>query len=236
MSNLERPSGLNRVVLAIIGLVLLVAGGVVVAETVATLNVLSPDAPLVPGDALPPAWVWPVTAVCAVALGLLATRWLVAQADRTPKTGTWRFDVGPGEGRTELAARTAIAPLLAEVETYPGVHAVHGTLAGRRDDPALALVISTTRDGEPGTIRHGLVTNGLPRLRQALGIDRLPTTVEFHLTDKPGPRTPARHAHQEQAPDLDAKPPDDLSLVRAEQRIRAVHRGRVPPWISGSSG
>ncbi|MDX3659704.1 hypothetical protein PV646_20585 [Streptomyces sp. ID05-26A] len=222
MKDLERPSGLNRVVLAIIGLVLLVAGGVVLAGTLATLDVLRPDSPLVPGDALPPAWVWYVITAGAVALGLLATRWLVAQADRTPRTGTWRFDTGPGGGRTELAASTAIAPLLAEVETYPGVHAVRGTLAGRPENPALTLVISTTQDGEPSAIRHALVASGLPRLRQALGISELPTTVEFHLTDKPGPRTPAQRSCLEQAPDLGTKPPDDLGLPRAENRIRAV--------------
>ncbi|SDG71139.1 hypothetical protein SAMN05216553_110376 [Lentzea fradiae] len=222
MNGLERPARLNRVVLAVTGLVLLVGGGVVVAETLTTLNLLRPDAPLVPGDALPPTWVWYVAAIGSAALGLLAIRWLVAQADRTPESSTWRYDTEPGSGRTELAASTAITPLLAEIEAYPGVHAVHGTLAGRLDAPALALVISTTRDGEPGAIRHALVSEGLPRLRRALAIDELPTTVEFRLTDARGPRTPARRAHREQAPDLGASPRDDRGPAPAENRSRAM--------------
>jgi hypothetical protein len=222
MKDLERPSGLNRVVLAIIGLVLLVGGGLVVAAKFTTLNALRPDAPLVPGDALPPTWVWYVIAICSAALGLLAARWLVAQVNRTPRSSIWRFDIDPGSGRTELAASTAITPLLAEMEAYPGVHAVRGTLAGRQSAPVLAVVITTTKDGEPSAIRHALAARGLPRLRQALGIDELPTTVEFRLTEEPGPRTSARRTHQEQAPDLETKPRDDHDLAHAETRVRAV--------------
>lgn len=188
MSGRDRPSRLNRAVLAVTGLLLLAACAFGLATRFALLDVLAPDAPLVPGDAPPPTWVWWVTSAGGVVLGLLAFRWLVAQADRAPKTRTWRFDTNgdTGAGRTELATGTAIAPLLAETETYPGVRAARGALAGTRDEPSLALVISTDRDGEPGAIRHALVTRGLPRLRQALDLDELPTTVEFRFTDKPG--------------------------------------------------
>lgn len=198
MSGRDRPSRLNRAVLAVIGLLLLAAGCFGLATRFAVLDVLAPDAPLVPGDAPPPPWVWWATAAGGVLLGLLAVRWLAAQLDRAPKTRTWRFDAGGSDtgGRTELAARTAVAPLLAEAETYPGVHAARGTLAGTRDEPRLALVISTDRDGEPGAIRHALATRGLPRLRQALDLDELPTTVEFRFTDEPGPRTGASPPHQ----------------------------------------
>ncbi|MEV8444081.1 alkaline shock response membrane anchor protein AmaP [Actinosynnema sp. NPDC051121] len=204
MSGRDRPSGLNRAVLALTGLLLLAAGGFALATRFALLDLLAPDAPLVPGDAPPPTWVWWAVAAGAVVLGLLAVRWLAAQADRTPKTRTWRSDTGGSSdtsgsatgGRTELAAGTAVAPLLAEIETYPGVHAAHGTLAGIRDEPRLALVVTTDQDGEPGAIRHALVTRGLPRLRQALDLDELPTAVEFRFTDKPALRAATSPHHR----------------------------------------
>lgn len=193
MSGHDRPSVLNRAVLAATGLLLLVAGGLALATRSAVPAVLPPDAPLVPGDAPPPTWAWWATAAGGVVLGLLAVRWLTAQVRRGPSTRTWRF--GSDAGRTELAASTAIAPLLAETETYPGVHAARGALSGPLGAPSLALVVSTGQDGEPGAIRHALVTRGLPRLRQALDLDELPVTVEFRFTGKPGPRTATSPHH-----------------------------------------
>ncbi|GLW89679.1 alkaline shock response membrane anchor protein AmaP [Actinokineospora globicatena] len=196
MSDHERPSRLNRVLLATTGVVLLAGGGFALATRFGVLEVLGPDDHLVVGYTPPPMWVWYATAACAIVLGLLAVRWLVAQVIRKPKTHPWRFDTDGG--RTELAASAATTPLLAETETYPGVLAARGTLAGTRDNPVLALVISTEHDAEPHAIRHALAKRGVPRLRQALDLDTLPTTVEFHFTDKAGPRTAT--------PDPDAAP------------------------------
>jgi hypothetical protein len=187
--SLNRPARLNRTLLALVGLVLLAAGGFAVATHFGKLTLLASDAPLTPGTATPPTWVWYVAAVVAIVLGLLLLRWLAAQLTRKPKTHTWRFETNLDRGRTELAAGTAVAPFLAEVETYPGVHAAHATLAGTHDNPALALVLSAEQDGEPTTIRERIETHGLPRLRQALDLDTLPVTIEFRFTTETGART-----------------------------------------------
>jgi len=189
MSSLNRPARLNRTVLGFFGLVLLAAGGFTIATHFGSLTLLDPDAPLAPGTAPPPTWVWYLVAVAAIVVGLLLLRWLAAQLARKPKTRTWRFEAEAGRGHTELAAATAVAPFLAEVETYPGVHAAHATLAGTRENPALALVLTTRQDGEPTTIRERLETHGLPRLRQALDLDVLPVTIEFRFSTKTGART-----------------------------------------------
>ncbi|ATE55786.1 alkaline shock response membrane anchor protein AmaP [Actinosynnema pretiosum] len=189
MNGLDRLSWLNRALLALIGALLLASGGFGLAARFAALDVLPADAPLVPGVEPPPPWAWWLTAACGVVLGLLAAGWLAAQASRGPRSPTWRS--GAVDGRTELAASTAIAPLLAEVGACPGVRAVRGALAGPLESPALALVISTGRGGDPGAIRHELVTRVLPRLRRALDLAELPTTVEFHVGGEPGPRTGA---------------------------------------------
>ncbi|GAA3001125.1 alkaline shock response membrane anchor protein AmaP [Actinokineospora diospyrosa] len=186
MSGHERPSRLNRALLAATGLLLLACAGFALGTRFAVLDVLPPDGHLLPGDPAPPTWVWYATAACGVVLGLLALRWLVAQVIREPKAHQWRFDTDTG--RTGLAASTATAPLLAETETYPGVLAARGTLAGTRANPALALVITTEQDAEPGAIRHALAARGVPRLRRALDLEDLPTTVEFRFTGEAGPR------------------------------------------------
>ncbi len=189
MTSFNRPARLNRTLLALIGLVLLAAGGFAVATHFGTLPVLAPDSPLVPGTGTPPTWALYAAAAVAIVLGLLLLRWLLAQPARKPKSHTWRFESDPGAGRTELAASTAIQPFLAEVTTYPGVHAAHATLAGTRENPAVALVLSAEQNGDVTAIRDRIEAEGLPRLRQALDLDALPTAVEFRFSAKTGART-----------------------------------------------
>ncbi|HET6290528.1 MAG TPA: alkaline shock response membrane anchor protein AmaP [Amycolatopsis sp.] len=188
MTSLNRPARLNRTLLAFFGLVLIAAGAFTLLTHFGELTVLSPESALVAGTRQPPTWVLYVAAAVAVVLGLLVLRWLVAQLTHKPKTHTWRFDTDPAAGRTELAAGIAIEPFVTEVTNYPGVHAAHATLAGTRDTPAVALVISAEQDGDVTEIRRRIDTDGLPRLRQALDLDALPATVEFRFSAKTGAR------------------------------------------------
>ncbi|MDQ3402333.1 MAG: alkaline shock response membrane anchor protein AmaP [Actinomycetota bacterium] len=188
MTNLNRPARLNRGLLATFGVILLAAGGFVVATHFGKLPILKPGSALVPGTDLPPTWVLYVTAAGAVVIGLLVLRWLAAQLTRKPKTHTWRFEQDPDHGRTELAASTAVAPFVNEVATYPGVHAAHGTLAGTRQAPTVVLVVSAEQEGDLTAIRRQIATVGLPRLCQALDVAKLPATVEFRFSTKSGAR------------------------------------------------
>lgn len=188
MTNLNRPARLNRVLLAVVGVALLAAGAFTVATHFGALTVMSSDATLVPELADPPTWAFYVTAGVAIVLGLLCLRWILAQLVRAPKTYTWRFEQDPSLGRTELAANTAITPFVDEVTAYPGVHAVRATLAGRREAPALALVVSAGQDGDLAEIRRRIDTVGLPRLRQALDLDTVPVTIEFRFSSTTGAR------------------------------------------------
>ncbi|MFJ7213490.1 alkaline shock response membrane anchor protein AmaP [Amycolatopsis sp. NPDC098790] len=188
MTNLNRPARLNRVVLGLLGLVLLAAGGFAVATHFGRLRVVDPASALVPGTAGPPTWVLYAAAAVAVLLGFLALRWILAQLARRPPTRTWRFDTDPARGRTELAADAAVAPFVAELREYPGVHQARATLTGHRENPALALVVSVDQDGDPVAVRERLAAEGLPRLRQALDLDELPVAIEFRFTTSTAPR------------------------------------------------
>jgi hypothetical protein len=182
MTNLNRPARLNRVLVGVLGVVLLAAGAFTVVTHFGLLTVLTADTPLVPELIDPPTWTFYLTAGVAIVLGLLCLRWILAQLVRTPKTHTWRFEQDPARGRTELAASTAIAPFVNEVTAYPGVHAVRATLAGRRDSPALAMVVNAQQDGDLTDIRRRINTVGLPRLRQALDLEAVPVTIEFRFS------------------------------------------------------
>lgn len=186
MTDLNRPARLNRTVLALLGLLLLAAGGFAVATHFGRLHVVDPAATLVPGTAAPPTWVWYVTAAAAVLLGLLALRWILAQLTRRPPTRTWRFDIDPARGRTELAADTAVAPFTEELRAHPGVHQARVTLAGTREAPTLALAVTLAHDGDPQEVREHLALDALPRLRQALDLEALSVSVEFRFAADTG--------------------------------------------------
>jgi hypothetical protein len=188
MTGLNRPARLNRGGLAVAGVVLVAAGGFAVATYLGMLTIVDPHSALVVGTEAPPTWVLYVMVAVAIIAGMLMVRWLLAQLVHKPKTHTWRLEQDSDRGRTELAASTATAPLVGELTTYTGVDAVHATLAGTREAPALALVINLEQDGDVTAIRERIETHGLPRLRQALDLDNLPVTVEFRVTTKTGAR------------------------------------------------
>ncbi|MDX8050978.1 alkaline shock response membrane anchor protein AmaP [Lentzea sp. BCCO 10_0798] len=179
MTGPRRPARLNRTLLATIGIALLAVGGFTLATHFRVLHLVDPGAPVVPGVDPPPTWALYATAATAILLGLLALRWLLAQAVRGPRSPTWREDTGLGH--TELSASTAIAPLAEELRTYPGVHDARATLTGPRDAPELALIIVIEQDADPADVRHQLEDEGLPRLRQALELDTVPTDIEFRF-------------------------------------------------------
>lgn len=188
MSSLNRPVRLNRAVLATIGVVLLVAGVLAVAIQTGLFTPVNRDATLVPGTALPPPWVYYVVAAGAIVVALLAFRWLVAQLVHAPKTQTWQLEEDVAQGRTDLAASTAVTPFTSELTTCPGVHSAHATLAGDHRAPTLALVVSAEQDGDLDRIREHLDTHALPRLRRALDLETLPVTIEFRFSTKAGAR------------------------------------------------
>ncbi|WP_020659516.1 hypothetical protein [Amycolatopsis benzoatilytica] len=182
MTGFNRPAGLNRSLLGLIGLVLLAGGGFGLATHFRVLRLLDPAAPLVPKTAEPPVWALYGVAAAAVLVGLLALRWLLAQFAHRPRTRTWRFEADPEYGRTELRADTAVAPFSEELRGYPGVHQVRAALAGPREAPSLALVVTAELDADLGAIRERITEDALPRLAEALELDTVPVALEFRFT------------------------------------------------------
>ncbi|MGC7097699.1 alkaline shock response membrane anchor protein AmaP [Amycolatopsis lurida] len=188
MTSLNRPARLNRGLLGVFGLVLLAAGGFALGTYSGKLTWFDRSGAVLPGIATPPTWALYATAAGAIVAGLLALRWLVAQLARKPKTHTWRLETDPAQGRTEIAASTAVAPFVEEVGTFPGVHSARATLAGSRQSPMLAVIVRTHQSGDLRAIREHLDTKALPRLREALDLDTFPLTVEYRPTPTTGDR------------------------------------------------
>jgi hypothetical protein len=193
MSTPNRPARLNRTLLAITGLVLLLAGAFSLAFGLGLLrNVLhglDPTVPLLPAQLDPPTWVAYVTIVVAVVVGLLCLRWLLAQALRRPKTATWRLPGDSGRGATRLDTDHAADSIAADIAAYRGVAKANATLTGPRAQPVLHLVVHTETGTDIGPLRERITTHALPRLRHALELDTLPADLLLRLDTTPADRT-----------------------------------------------
>lgn len=170
---------MNRFSLGLLGFVLLVAGGAAVAVHLGRVPQVDRNAPVLPGTALPPAWVLWVVAAAAVVVALVCLRWLAAQIPRR-KVATWRW--ADEAGATRITTATAAAPFAEEVTTYPGVRKVEAALTGPHTAPRLALVVRAHGDADLRGIRRRIDDEGLPRLREALGTPDLHATVEFRMS------------------------------------------------------
>ncbi|UQS25414.1 hypothetical protein L1857_22705 [Amycolatopsis thermalba] len=182
MSAPNPPGRLNRGLLALLGLLLAAAGGLILATHFGWRAVVDPAGTVVPGTGRPPTWALYVITAVAVLVGLLCLRWLAAQLVRKPRSRVWRLENDPARGRTELATTTAVEPFTEEIETYPDVAAADAVLTGTPHDAALTVVIHAEQRASPTEIRQRLSTETLPRLRQALDLQELPTAVEFRFT------------------------------------------------------
>ncbi len=194
MSSPNRPARLNRSLLALLGLVLTAAGAFVLAFGFGMLGAvlpgLDPTAPLIAPTAGVQPWV-PYLAVAAmVVLGLLCLRWLIAQALRRPKTGTWRLHDDRTRGITRIDADVAADALADDVETYPGVNEATADLTGTKLEPVLHLVVTTEQNTLIGPLRTRIAEHALARLRQALELEGLTADLLLRIdAAKPSTRT-----------------------------------------------
>ncbi|MFI5777540.1 DUF6286 domain-containing protein [Nocardia sp. NPDC051570] len=181
----NRPARLNRIVLGAIGALLLLLGCSVLLAHYGRLGWVDADAPLTPQNPTPPAWAhWMIVAVAA-AIGIACMRWVSLQIHRLPTPARWRARPATDDTIT-LDSATAALPVVADIETYAGVHTASAWLLGPGLAPELHLVVTTTPEADVIALRRRILTHAVPRLRQALEVDAVPVTMELHLADRPG--------------------------------------------------
>jgi len=183
----------SRTGLVIIGLILLLAGGAVLARGLnASSSVLGhSDAPLLTHSQVTyptqHGWVWPVAAAAAAVIALLALWWMAAQ---TSTKTVRRLPLEPDriQGTTVLRAGAATGAITDELESYPSIRAADATLQGSSRTPDLRLSVTAENRADPATLRTRIETEALPNLRTALERDTIPTVLRMQFS-----RAFARH-------------------------------------------
>ncbi|MFD9380395.1 alkaline shock response membrane anchor protein AmaP [Streptomyces sp. NPDC059999] len=180
---MKRKSAVNRILLALTGIVLLGGGLLMLAgsfDLYRSWRMTPPRGwPLTDPRAVlltrpdqtrwtDEGWWWPtVIAVLAIVV-LLALWWLLAQLRRTHPG---RIPVGgpsPADG-VELRERALSDALAADVQHLPGVLRARARMSGTSRHPEAHVDLTLTPDSEPGPVLQALCDGPLERARQSTG-------------------------------------------------------------------
>jgi len=183
----------SRTGLVIIGLILLLGAGAVLARGLgASTSVLgnSHGALLTHSQVQYPtqhSWVWPVTAAVSAVIALLALWWMAAQTS-TKTVRSLPLEPERLHGTTVLPAAAVTGAVTDELESYPTIRAANAVLRGSATRPHLDLAVTAENRADPDTVRSSIETEALPHMRTALEMETIPTVLRLSFS-----RAFARH-------------------------------------------
>ncbi|MFE9024269.1 alkaline shock response membrane anchor protein AmaP [Streptomyces sp. NPDC007808] len=176
----------NRVLIGLVGLVLLVIGGSVLAVGLgldppswwihdSKHDVLLSEAERTRWRS--EGWWWPTVIAALAVLALLALWWLTANLRRHRLTEVL-VDTGDGEGAL-LRGRALESVLASEATGARGVQRARAHLTGRRLAPEARVRLLLEPHVDPGTALDDLTTRALAHARGSAGLASLPTEVRL---------------------------------------------------------
>ncbi|MFH9799186.1 alkaline shock response membrane anchor protein AmaP [Streptomyces virginiae] len=189
-----RKSAINRILLALTGIVMLGSGVLILAggfDVYRRWSLSSPDgmpwtAPktVVLDDAdrtrwTDEAWWWPVVIAVLAVVFLLALWWLLAQLHRT-HPGDIRLGEPPADG-VELREHALSDALAADAGRQPGVTRAQARMIGPSRSPKAQLDLTLTQDSEPGPVLRALCDGPLTRARRSTGHTQLPAEARMRV-------------------------------------------------------
>ena len=130
------------------------------------------------------AWLWPVAAVAALIIALLALWWLLALLFSTDRSGDLVIQSSSGAGRTTLANGALTDAVVGEIEGYRGVNSARARLIGDPEDPELVVTAGLEESADFTALRQRIETEALTHARQALGNMALPTQLDLTISTK----------------------------------------------------
>ncbi len=183
----------NRLLLILFALALIAAGVVGALAGLGALGPVTQHGSLVSnrvgayfgrnGD-----WLWPVVAVAAGIVALLALRWLIALLFSTDRAGDLTLTGDRSAGRTTLAPAALTDAVAAEVGGYSGVQSARSRLIGDSQAPTLVITASLEAGADLPALRRRIEANAVRHARQALDDPELPVQLDLTVTDRQAQR------------------------------------------------
>ncbi|WP_299536661.1 alkaline shock response membrane anchor protein AmaP [uncultured Streptomyces sp.] len=176
----------NRLLLGLVGLVLAVVGGAVLAAGFGAAvpswwpwygprDVLLSDADR--NRWRDEGWWWPVVIAALAVLVVVALWWLFTQLRRR-RLSEVLVDSGDGEGAV-LRGRAVEDALTEEAGRIDGVDRAQAVLTGRREAPRVRARMMLEPHAAPGSALRGFADEALAHARNSAGLDALPAEVRL---------------------------------------------------------
>ncbi|GAB3124855.1 alkaline shock response membrane anchor protein AmaP [Streptomyces calidiresistens] len=187
----------NRVLLALIGVLLVGAGAAVVAAALdlpARWGIPLPDgwSPRAPDDVLltdadrtrwvGEGWWWPVVIGVLSLLVLLTAWWALTQFRRGRRRELPLGDEAEGADATVLRGAALEEVVTEEIESFPGVERARVVLDGGRRGSRLRAGVVLEAGARPGEVVRRFRTEALEHLRTSTGRERLPADLRVRST------------------------------------------------------
>jgi hypothetical protein len=174
----------NRVVVALLGLLLAAAGAAGLAAALGALGTSRAERPVLDPSlaefAAVHGWFWPAAGAGGALLALLSLRWLLAQA-RSDRVSSLPLSRDPRRGRTDLDAAAVTGAVEDEVEGCHGVTRARAVLSGATTAPVLTLTVTLDGRVDPDEVHRRVVDGAVTSVRRALAIPDLLTRLELVL-------------------------------------------------------
>lgn len=127
-------------------------------------------------------WLWPVIAVAAALLGLLALRWLYVLVSSTDRAGELTLPGDRSAGRTTLRPAALSTAVQDEITTYRGVTSARARVLGDSNQPELAVIATVAADADLAAVRRRIETEALSHARQALDLPDLAIRLDLDIS------------------------------------------------------
>lgn len=172
----------NRVLLALVGLILLLLGAATLALGIGLLNPPAQDQPVLNSTADTwlgaHSWIWWLIAAAGVLIALVCLRWLLVQV-RSNRVSALRIGERTEDGHTTVAGGALTGALEREIGDYRGVDDVRAHLTGSPTAPRLSLSVALDGRVPVAEIQERITTQALADARQAMTVDSLPARLEL---------------------------------------------------------
>jgi hypothetical protein len=183
------PERGNRIILALLGLGLLGAGGYGLARGWGAFGEGAAHKPLLTDGFRTfvhrnDRSFWTVALLAAILVAYVGYRWLRSQLPTTGRSEVIDFSASESDhpGATLVRAQGVASAFATDVSAYPGVAGAAARI-GNGQPVAVDLRVELEDGADVEPVRQRLAEHGLPRLRQALETDQVDTRMHVRLGD-----------------------------------------------------
>jgi hypothetical protein len=196
-----RADTANRIVLAVLGLLLVAGAGAGLAAGLGAWGSVPADRPI-----LDPrlrdfserhGWLWAVVAAAGLVVAGLACRWLGGQL-HTDRVRILELESDPRTGETTIPTSALTDAVATEIAGYRGVRHVTARTIGTAAHPRTVLHVELADRAPIGEVRRRIDDEAIAHLRTALQDPGLPVQLELAVAPltRGRPATPYRPARE----------------------------------------